>query len=150
MWDPTPSDSTLGRRGRPGTTPIPQGHDGETLRLSSRSSALVCQRLGQSRVVGGQQTVMTQDILASLGDHRILDVASIITGALASLFGLYGLLGNQNGPLRRLLVAIPGAVLGSVFGYLYDVHAHGAFSSAFGGILHLSLGSFAWGVAVVG
>lgn len=76
---------------------------------------------------------------------RILNLATVVLGMLAGLYGFYGILGRPGGVLRQLLVAIPyGTFIGAAT-YVTDVITNELYSHTLTGILQVPVSSYAVG-----
>jgi hypothetical protein len=79
-------------------------------------------------------------------DH-VLDASAVFTAALAAMFGI-PILQRTEGLIRRLLVAIPAAVILGVYAYLYDMAAKHVFSHVVGAIFQTPANSAFYGELV--
>jgi hypothetical protein len=64
-----------------------------------------------------------------LHDSHTVNLATVVLGTFAGLYGFYGLLGQPGGVLRQLLVAIPRATLYGAINFVYDSAIHLVFSN---------------------
>jgi hypothetical protein len=78
-------------------------------------------------------------IMSILHDRHLLNVIAAILGVFATIYGYQGILGQPEGILRRLLVAVPDAAVSGGGVYLVDRFAGGVYSELAAKITGLSV-----------
>ncbi|HEY7984911.1 MAG TPA: hypothetical protein VID73_12125, partial [Ktedonobacterales bacterium] len=77
-------------------------------------------------------------LLVLLHTPRDVNIATVLLGTLAGLYGYYGSLGNPGGLLRQLLVSVPSGAGNAVVFYLFDVNTRFVYSNVLRETLHLA------------
>jgi hypothetical protein len=68
-------------------------------------------------------------VIVLLHSSRAINVATVICGALAGLYGFNSILGKRSGVLRQLIVALPAAGVFGLAGYLGNIWANHLYST---------------------